>query len=193
MPQVTRISAAFFGVPAIAAEHGREYRDSSRAQVYIVDNCDSAQDAALASVVKAVLNAALLQQIEYVSAEIGEQSGGDYFTGQAMNGVNDASYLITFKPKKERRRSIWEIVDSVYGQTMHAVPGIRPLALKEMGADVMVYGSDRRGLYRLAAAVADEARKIPGLYEVSTSSALSQPEQRIVADRTRAAPIGLTP
>ncbi|MEO6913127.1 MAG: efflux RND transporter permease subunit, partial [Candidatus Baltobacteraceae bacterium] len=142
-------------------------------------------------------------EIERVSAEVGEQSGGDYFTGQAMNGVNDASYLITFKPKEDRRRSIWEIMDSAYSQAMRTIPGIRRLALKEMGADVMasnnapvemlVYGPDKTELYRLANAVADQARRIRGLYEVSTSSALTQPEQRIVVDRTRASQIGLTP
>ncbi|MDQ2680386.1 MAG: efflux RND transporter permease subunit [Candidatus Eremiobacteraeota bacterium] len=149
--------------------------------------------------------ALLLRQpeIERVSAEVGEQRGGDYFTGQAMNGVNDASYLITFKPKEDRGRSIWAIMDSAYSQTMRTVPGIRRLALKEMGADVMasnnapvemlIYGPDRGELYRLANAVADQARKIPGLYEVATSSALTQPEQRIVVDRTRASQIGLTP
>ena len=149
--------------------------------------------------------ALLLRQpeIEKVSAEIGEQNATDYFTGQAMNGVNDASYLITFSSKEQRHRSIWQIMDAVYADARRTIPGIRRLALKEMGADVMasnnapveilVYGPDRTELYRLAGAVADEARKVPGLYEVSTSSALTQPEERIVVDRTRASQIGLTP
>ncbi len=149
--------------------------------------------------------ALLLKQpeVEKVSAEIGEQNGGDYFTGQAMNGVNDASYLITFKAKEERARTIWQIMDSVYARAEQTIPGIRRLALKEMGADVMasnsapveilLYGPDRNELYRLADIVADQARTIHGLLEVSTSSALTQPEQHIVVDRTRAAEIGLTP
>ena len=142
-------------------------------------------------------------EVQKVSAEVGEQNGSDYFTGQAMNGVNDASYQVTFTPKEARRRSIWQVIDAVYARATATIPGIRRLALKEMGSDVMasnnapievlIYGPDRNELYRLASAVADHARTIPGLYEVSTSSALTQPEDRIVVDRTRASQIGLTP
>ena len=143
------------------------------------------------------------RDIEKVSASIGEENGSDYFTGGAMNGVNDASYLITFKPKEERKRSIWQIMDAAYAQAERTIPGIRRLALKEMGADVMasndapveilVYGPDRKELYHLASVVADQAKQIPGLYEVSTSSAYTQPEQDLIVDRTRASEIGLTP
>ncbi|TAM78244.1 efflux RND transporter permease subunit [bacterium] len=147
----------------------------------------------------------LLQQpeIQRVSASVGEESGNDYVTGAAMNGVNDASYMITFTPKEDRRRSIWQIMDSVYTKAESTLPGIRRLALKEMGADVMasndapvemlIYGPDRKELYHLAGVVADQARQIPGLYEVSTSSADTQPEEDIIVDRTRASHIGLTP
>lgn len=141
--------------------------------------------------------------VQKVSAEIGEQSGGSYFTGEAMNGVNEASYLITFKPKEERRRSIWQLMDAIYARARQTIPGIRRLALSSMGADVMasstapieivLHGPNVRELYHLADVVAQQARKIPGLYEVSTSSALMQPEERIVVERTRASAIGLTP
>ncbi|HVS45751.1 MAG TPA: efflux RND transporter permease subunit [Verrucomicrobiae bacterium] len=149
--------------------------------------------------------ALLLRQpeIEKVSAEVGEPTSSDYFTGQAMNGVNDASYLMTFRLKEQRGRSIWQIMDSVYARAMRTIPGIRRLVLKEMGADVMasnnvpveilVYGPDRTELYRLADAVARQARTIPDLYAVSTSSSLTQPERLLVVDRTRASEIGLTP
>ena len=143
------------------------------------------------------------RDVEKVSASIGEENGSDYFTGGAMNGVNDASYLITFKPKEERKRSIWQIMDAAYAQAERTIPGIRRLALKEMGADVMasndapvemlIYGPDRKELYHLASVVADQAKQIPGLYEVSTSSAYTQPEQDLIVDRTRASEIGLTP
>ena len=143
------------------------------------------------------------RDVEKVSASIGEENGSDYFTGEPMNGVNDASYLITFKPKEDRKRSIWQIMDAAYAQAQRTIPGIRRLALKEMGADVMtsneapveilLYGPDRNVLYHLAKVVADQAKQIPGLYEVSTSSAYTQPEQDLIVDRTRASEIGLTP
>ena len=142
------------------------------------------------------------RDVRKVSASIGEDDGG-YFTGQPMNGVNDASYTIAFKSKGERKRSIWQIMDTLYARAMRTIPGIRRLALKEMGSDVMasneapievlIYGPNRKELYRLANIVADRAKQIPGLYEVSTSSAYTQPEEDLVVDRTLASAIGLTP
>lgn len=141
--------------------------------------------------------------VENVSAAVGEENGSGYFTGGPMNSVNDASYMITFKPKEARARSIWQIMDSTYAQAMRSIPGVRRLALKEMGSDVMasndapvemlVYGPDQRELYHLAGAVADQAKRIPGLYEVATSSAYTQPQEDLVVDRTRASELGLTP
>ena len=143
-------------------------------------------------------------EVQRVSAEIGEQqSSGGYFTGQAMNGVNAASYLITFAPKEERRRTIWQIMDAVHKQASTTIPGLRRLALKEMGSDVMasndapvellITGPDASIVEQLAARVAGVARKIPGMVQVSTSSAEMQPEARVIVDRTRASQLGLTP
>ncbi|MEA2688675.1 MAG: hypothetical protein QOD51_1282, partial [Candidatus Eremiobacteraeota bacterium] len=103
-------------------------------------------------------------EVQRVSAEIGEQSASGYVTGTAMNGVNAASYLITLSPKEDRRRTIWQIMDAVYAQTVRTVPGVRRLALKEMGSDVMasndapvellVTGPDIGTVERLASQVA---------------------------------------
>ncbi|MDQ2817528.1 MAG: efflux RND transporter permease subunit [Candidatus Eremiobacteraeota bacterium] len=142
-------------------------------------------------------------EVEKVSGEIGDAANGGYFTGQAMNGPNAASYLITFKPKEERRRTIWQVMDSVYAQTTRTIPGLRRVALKEMGADVMasnaapvelvITGPDLNVLQKLGRQVADVARGVPGLVQVSTSWSMQQPEQRIIVDRTRAAQLGLAP
>ena len=142
-------------------------------------------------------------EVQRVSAEVGEQGSNGYITGTAMNGVNDASYLITFVPKERRTRSIWQIMDAVYSQTMGAVPGVRRLALKEMGADVMasnaapvelvVTGPNLRTLHDIADKVADDARRVPGLVQVATSSSMQQPETQIDVNRTLASQIGLTP
>ncbi len=142
-------------------------------------------------------------EVEKVSGEIGEAPATGYVTGQAMNGINSASYLITFSPKEERRRTIWQVMDAAYAQTMHEIPGIRRLALKEMGSDVMasndapvellIYGPNQAALHHIADQVADIARTVPGMVQVSTSSALTQPEEHIVVDRTKAGQIGLAP
>ena len=142
-------------------------------------------------------------EVERVSGEIGEAPATGYVTGQAMNGVNSASYLITFSPKEERRRTIWQIMDAVYARSMRDISGVRRLALKEMGSDVMaskdapvellVYGRDQATLHTIADCVADIARTVPGMVQVATSTALTQPEERIVVDRTKAAQLGLAP
>ncbi len=142
-------------------------------------------------------------EVERVSGEIGEQAASGYVTGQAMNGANAASYLVTFVPKERRRETIWQVMDAVYAETMRTVPGIRRLALKEMGSDVMasnaapveivLYGPDLVTLHRLAAQVADVAKNVPGLVQVSTSATLGQPQERLIVDRARAAQLGLSP
>jgi len=120
-----------------------------------------------------------------------------------MNGVNGASYLITFVPKENRRRSIWQIMDAVYAQTTRTGPGIGRLAPKEMGADVMasnaapvelvVTGPDLRTLHDIAEKIANVARQVSGMVQVSTSSSMQQPETQIDVNRTLASQIGLSP
>ena len=142
-------------------------------------------------------------EVQKVSAEVGEEPAGSYFTGGAMNGVNAASYTITFVPKEERKRTIWQIMDAVYRQAMTTIPGIRRLALNPMGSDVMsttnapveilLSGPDQTELHRLADQVTDIARRVPGLVQTAASTALAQPEESIVVDRARASQIGLMP
>jgi len=153
---------------------------------------------------KAFERIALAQpELQRLSSQIGEASANGYIDGSAMNGVNDASYVITFSPKEDRRRTIWQVMDAIDREARAHIPGIRRLALKEMGADVMatsgapvellVYGPDLKTLHRIARQVADVARHVPGMTDVATSSSYSQPEQRIDIDRARAAQLGLSP
>ncbi|HXM19119.1 MAG TPA: efflux RND transporter permease subunit [Candidatus Tumulicola sp.] len=142
-------------------------------------------------------------EVQRVSAEIGEEPAGSYFTGGAMNGVNAASYTITFVPKEDRKRTIWQIMDAAYQQAMTTIPGIRRLALNPMGSDVMsttnapvellLSGPDQVELHRLADQVTAIARKVPGLVQTAASTTLAQPEENVIVDRTRASQIGLMP
>jgi multidrug efflux pump subunit AcrB len=142
-------------------------------------------------------------EVERVSGQIGEAPANGYLTGGAMNGATGATYAITFKTKEERRRSIWQILDAVHDRALREIPGIRRLALKEMGSDVMatseapveliVYGPDLAALHGLAARVAAIARSVPGMVQVGTSASLTDPEVRIEVDRFRAAQLGLSP
>ncbi len=154
--------------------------------------------------ITAELERLLLKQPEVrkVSSEIGFEPGGTYFTGYSMGAVNTASMMITFVEKERRKRTIWEVVDGVQAEAVRTIPGIRRLAIKEMGSDVMassaapvqiiIYGPDLERLYEMGERTRRVAEKIPGLYQVSTSWAMALPELRVVVDRARAQELGLT-
>ena len=142
-------------------------------------------------------------EIEKVSTEIGEEPGGTYFTGYAMNQVNSATMMITLSDKDERAQTVWQVIDAVQHEALQTIPNIRRLQIKEMGSDVMasseapvtilVTGPDLNVLSKLAGQVADVARQTPGASQVSTSWAVEKPSYTLNVDPRRAAEIGLTP
>jgi hydrophobic/amphiphilic exporter-1 (mainly G- bacteria), HAE1 family len=142
-------------------------------------------------------------EIEKVSTEIGEEPGGPYFTGYAMNQINSATMMITLTDKDLRSRTVWQVIDDIQQEALDTIPNIRRLQIKEMGSDVMasseapvtilVSGQDLGILSKLAGQVADIARKTPGAYQVSTSWAMEKPSYLLHVDARRAAEIGLMP
>lgn len=143
-------------------------------------------------------------EVERVSTEIGFEAGGTYFTGYSMGFVNSASFMVTLKDKDEREtgRDIWQVIDSVQRQALRSVPGLRRLAFKEMGADVMassaapiqlaVYGTDLQRLSRLGNQVKRIADENPDIHQASTSWSMQLPEYDIDVDRARAQQLGLS-
>ena len=147
----------------------------------------------------------LLEQpeVEKVSSNVGFEitRNSTYFSGYSMGSVNTASSVVTLKDLNERNRDIWQIMDAVEEQARRTIPGLRRIAIKEMGVDVMatsaapiqiaVYGEDLDVLYPLANKVLEIAEDTPGLVMAHTSSALSQPEYQLEIDRRRAQELGL--
>ncbi|MEM8503609.1 MAG: efflux RND transporter permease subunit [Cyanobacteria bacterium P01_D01_bin.1] len=147
----------------------------------------------------------MLQQpeVEKVSAQIGFEltRNSTYFTGYSMGGVNTASMTVTITPLTERRRDIWQIMDTIEAEARQTIPGVRRIALKEMGVDVMatsaapiqlaVYGEDLDMLHRLAQGALEIARANSDIHMPFTSSAMTQPEYRLNIDRRRAQELGL--
>ncbi len=143
-------------------------------------------------------------EVEKVSAQVGFEltRNSTYFTGYSMGGVNTAVMTVTITPLTERSRDIWAIMDGIVAEAKQTIPGIRRVALKEMGVDVMatsaapiqlaVYGDDLDLLHRLARGVLDIAEANPDIYMPFTSSAMTQPEYRLNIDRRRAQELGLT-
>ncbi len=146
----------------------------------------------------------LLRQPEIVkvSSEVGFEPGGTYFTGYSMGSVNSAFMMITLVDSSKRRRDIWQVMDGVRDEAARTVPGIRRLAIKEMGADVMAssaapiqvifFGPDLDRLSRIGEQARQLAEQIPGFYQVTTSWAQSLPQLHVDVDRARAQEIGLT-
>ncbi|OGB92636.1 MAG: hypothetical protein A3H39_20855 [candidate division NC10 bacterium RIFCSPLOWO2_02_FULL_66_22] len=137
-----------------------------------------------------------------VSSEVGFEPGGTYFTGYSMGATNAASIMITLVDSSQRKRDIWQVIDGVRDEAVRTIPGIRRLAIKEMGADVMassaapiqviLFGPDLEKLHELGEQTRKLAEEIPGFYQVTTSWAQTLPQLHVVVDRARAQEIGLT-
>ncbi|HWU38019.1 MAG TPA: efflux RND transporter permease subunit, partial [Candidatus Acidoferrum sp.] len=141
-------------------------------------------------------------EVERVSSEVGFEPGGTYFTGYSMGATNAAGMMVTLVDSSKRKRDIWQVIDGVQQEAVRTIPGIRRLAVKEMGADVMassaapiqviLFGPDLGKLYEMGEQARQVAEKIPGFYQVSTSWANTLPQLHVVVDRARAQELGLT-
>jgi HAE1 family hydrophobic/amphiphilic exporter-1 len=141
-------------------------------------------------------------EVEKVSSEVGFEPGGTYFTGYSMGAVNAASMMVTLVDSSKRKRDIWQVIDGVQAEAIRTIPGIRRLAIKEMGADVMTssaapiqvifYGPELEKLSEIGEQARKLAEGIPGFYQVSTSWAQTLPQLHVVVDRARAQELGLT-
>jgi HAE1 family hydrophobic/amphiphilic exporter-1 len=159
---------------------------------------------ARASEIAAEVEQLLMKQPEIVkvSSEVGFEPGGTYFTGYSMGSVNSALMMVTLIDSSKRKRDIWQVLDEVHDEAMRTIPGIRRLAIKEMGADVMAssaapiqvifFGPDLEKLSEIGEQAKRLAEAIPGFYQVTTSWANTLPQLHVVVDRARAQEIGLT-
>ncbi|MGE0201550.1 MAG: efflux RND transporter permease subunit [Candidatus Melainabacteria bacterium] len=150
-------------------------------------------------------------EVEKVSVELGAESGpaysgtmAVYFTGYSMNLVNSATMMITLSDKDDRKRTIWQVIDSVQKQAMEKFPNeLRRIQIKEMGSDVMassqapvsilIYGKDLTILDQLGKQMAEIGQKIPGMAQVATDWTMGLPSKEIKIDFKKAQELGLTP
>jgi CzcA family heavy metal efflux pump len=106
---------------------------------------------------------------------------------------------ISVRLRKDRSRSIDDIMGSVRERILKSLPGVRiefSQILQDLIGDlsgtpepveVKVFGPDQATIEKTARQVADEIRKIPGLVDVFDGIVLSNPEQEILVDETAAA------
>ncbi|MCL5773459.1 MAG: efflux RND transporter permease subunit [Firmicutes bacterium] len=144
-------------------------------------------------------------EIIKVSTEIGAEtmfeSFSPFFTGYSMGQVNSSTFMFTFKDKDERKKTIWDVMDSIQKEALETIPGLRRVQIKEMGSDVMasssapiqilVYGKDFGLIEKLSNESLKIANNIKGLYQGALDWSLTRPDYEIKIDPRRAMEIGL--
>jgi HAE1 family hydrophobic/amphiphilic exporter-1 len=120
-----------------------------------------------------------------------------------MPQANEASMMLTFSDKDERKRSIWDVIDAVQREAMATIPGIRRLQIKEMGSDVMataaapihliIFGPDLNVLNQLGQKTLDIANHTHGMVQAATTWTMGLPDYEVKVDPARAQELGLSP
>lgn len=146
-------------------------------------------------------------ELEKASIEIGAESMFEswtpFYTGCQMPQVSGAAMMLTFSDKDTRKKTIFEVMDTIQKEAMATLPGIRHLQIKEIGSDVMatatapvdvnIYGPDLATLDRLGAEVKGVADQIPEMYQSATTRSMALPDYRIVVNEQKAQQVGLSP
>jgi HAE1 family hydrophobic/amphiphilic exporter-1 len=116
---------------------------------------------------------------------------------------NQGSVYVRLKPLDQRHRSQFEVMNEVRSSVLPAVgadklrTGVRAVATFGGGGNqnaeiqFTINGPDLGQLERFATAVADAARKQPGLVDVDTSLNVGKPELSVHIDRLKAADLGV--
>lgn len=138
-----------------------------------------------------------LPEVRAYLATIGRNTGQKYGISSA---VNLGSVDVLLMDKKERQRSVWEIMDEVRTWA-DEFPGIK-LVVTDPGVvggrgglpmQIEVTGPDFRTLAALAAQIEKIVKKTPGTVDVTSSwKEEGKPEWQLVIERERAALFGVT-
>ncbi|MDZ7657691.1 efflux RND transporter permease subunit [Fodinibius sp.] len=139
--------------------------------------------------------------INYTS-KIGFEPDAKFFGDAGAMGVQQAFMVVDLTSRKERERSIWDVIEQLREKIRH-IPGIRTAVLKSMGGtakstttapiDVRISGPDLNQLNKLAKDVADRVRKVDGATNIYRQWTLERPEVQFTVDRLNTAYYGLTP
>ena len=118
----------------------------------------------------------------------------------AATTPNSASIYVRLKPIENRRRDQFALMDDVRSAILPAFKSadlrtaVRPVGAIGGGqGDIqfVLSGPDLGRLATYSSALADRARKIPGLVDVDTSLNLGKPELSVRIDRPKAADLGV--
>jgi multidrug efflux pump len=137
------------------------------------------------------------KDIRYVIANIGSK-GGDPFT-QGGIGTHISRITLDFKDMDLRSRPSSEIVDEVRQKLLKRIKGAEVRVEKEaMGPptgkpiNMEINGPDLAELGRLAAAVRERIKDIPGMVDLKDDFIRGKPEITVDVDKEKAAVLGLS-
>jgi len=137
-----------------------------------------------------------VSEVDHYYTSLG-QGGDDY---SYKSGSHMGKITVVLKPKTERQRTVWEIVEevrawgkSIPAETFNVTEAGMPGVGTEAPVQVEITGPDQDTLVKIAAQVEQVVKDTPGVFEVtSTWKGLGQPELQVRIDRLRAAEYGLS-
>ncbi|HET7833516.1 MAG TPA: efflux RND transporter permease subunit, partial [Gallionella sp.] len=127
----------------------------------------------------------------------GGSTGGDPFAPQGAADVRKATLTLNFTPRRERDIS-QQVIEEQLREALAELPGVRvKIGLEGPGGSSEKYvlvlaGEDGDALLQHAQQVQHELRTIPGIGNVTSTSALARPELVVRPDFAKAADLGVT-
>lgn len=131
----------------------------------------------------------------YYMSYVGTSSSGR--AGSGSTGYQYARIEAQLVAKGRRHRSLKDIVDWINRRTA-AIPGAEQIIVSassgmgDTGISLEVQGHNMNDILKQANRLAGIMKKTPGAIDVDISYKASQPERRIIIDRTRAANMGMS-
>ncbi len=142
---------------------------------------------------------AVCEQIENIVRKNPEVTTVLTTIGSSNNPVTQASILVKLVKKKEREKSVFQIIRETRNEVKY-LPGAKMSFLLEAGpggnekpVTLSVRGENIDTIKAIADKVQNIVRSTPGAVDVDNSLELSKPEVRIHLDREKASDLGINP
>ncbi len=135
-------------------------------------------------------------EVESLFTTVGSTAGAVSF-GSSRQGTNTANISVTLIDKAQRLRSDQQLIAALR-PVAAGVPGVKTrfevASFGGTGAPVQLglLGDDFDTLNRVAGAVAERVKRVPGTLDVDTSWRVGRPELQVQVDRLRAATMGMS-
>ncbi len=133
-------------------------------------------------------------------AGLSESSKMDSAQGAGAVGVDEALIYYEIAPKRERKRTAVEIMDSIRAKLPILAKGAFYFMQTndyltrggERSIEINLFGNDMSVLKKVSDQVVDRLRKEKGIVDVDSSLKMGKPEMQITVDRDKASSMGIT-